>query len=53
MNEIKTRIENIGKEAQSLGIVDFLRNNYVSHILDFKGNKLNAKDTRELLDKNF
>ena len=53
MNEIKTRIEDIGKEAQSLGIVDFLRNNYVSHILDFKGNKLNAKDTRELLDKIF
>jgi hypothetical protein len=53
MDSIKTRIENIGKEAQSLGIVDFLRNNYVSHILDFKGNKLNAQDTRALLDKIF
>jgi hypothetical protein len=53
MDAIKTRIENIGKEAQSLGIVDFLRNNYVSHILDFKGNKLNAQDTRALLDKIF
>lgn len=53
MDQIKTRIENIGKEAQSLGIIDFLRNNYVSHVLDFKGNKLNPKDTRDLLDKIF
>lgn len=53
MDQIKTRIEDIGKEAQSLGIIDFLRNNYVSHVLDFKGNKLNPKDTRDLLDKIF
>jgi GNAT superfamily N-acetyltransferase len=53
LEQIKARFKEIGERAVSVGLMDGLLENYVTHVLDFSKNKLNAEDTRALTEKLF
>jgi hypothetical protein len=51
MKQIQERMKDIGDRATAAGLITQLRNNYVTHILDFSKTKMNAKEQQALLDK--
>jgi hypothetical protein len=53
METIKARLQEIGKQALDMGLLDGLRRNYVTHMLDFTDNVLNREETRALMERIF
>ena len=53
LKEIQKRFADIGKNAQSAGVIDGLRDNYVAHVLDFSKSTLDKKGQQALMDKIF
>jgi len=53
MQKIKDRFANIGERAKSEGVLEDLRDNYVSHILDFSKSKLDEAQRQDLIAKIF
>lgn len=49
-NTIRVKLQDIGEEAKKAGVIDDLRDNYISHVLDYSKSKLTPQQTRDLLD---
>jgi hypothetical protein len=53
LKTIQSKLDNIGKQAQREGLMENLRQNYVTHVLNFAESKLNKADINTLLDRIF
>ena len=51
MKQVKDRLAAIGDRAVKAGLIDALRDNYVTHILDFSKSSLSKEAQQSLLDK--
>lgn len=53
LDRITSRIKTIGEEALSRGMIEGLRNNYITHILDWSKSALNKDQLKSLTDSLF
>ena len=51
LESIKKEFANIGEQAKREGLIDNLRNNYVTHVLNFSESALNKDQIRTLMDR--
>ena len=51
VEKIQDRFKAIGEQAKAAGLIDGLRENYVTHILDFSKSKLSEEAQQSLFDK--
>jgi hypothetical protein len=53
MKQVQDRFAAIGERATKAGLMDGLRDNYVTHVLDFSKTKMSAIEQQAFLDKIF
>lgn len=51
MKEVETRLNKIGTEAKQAGLLEGLRDNYVTHIMDFSKSKLSKQEQTDFMQK--
>lgn len=51
LEQVQTRFKEIGERAKAAGLLDQLRDNYVTHVLDFSKSNLSKDSQQALLDK--
>lgn len=51
LKEVETRLSKIGVEAKQAGLLEGLRDNYVTHILDWSKSKLSKQEQADFMQK--